>query len=205
MKIKIYILIVMILALFVASQAPAESTPSREYQVKVAFLYNFIMFVDWPEEKMPASNEPIIIGIIGKDPFGNAFDPIKDKQAKDRKVVVKKFEGLEELKKLDETKFNQQIEAIKKCHLLFICLSEEKVVKEITDLVKDNSILIVGDMPKFLETSGGIINFVLEEQKVRFEINATAAKQAGLKIRSQLLRLATRVIGMEQESQEAKD
>jgi hypothetical protein len=202
MKIKIYILIFMILALFAAPQGRAESTSVREYQVKAAFLYNFIMFIDWPEEKMPASNEPIIIGIIGKDPFENAFDPVKDKLAKDRKVVVKRFKGLEELKKAGEAEFNQQIEAIKKCHLLFICLSEEKVVKEITDLVKNNNILIVGDMPKFLEAGGGIINFVLEEQKVRFEVDATAAKQAGLKIRSQLLRLATRVIGM---SQEAKD
>lgn len=192
----------LILALFAVPEAQADSASAREYQVKAAFLYNFIMFVDWPDEKMPAANEPIIIGIIGKDPFENAFDPVKDKQAKDRKVIVKRFKGLEELKKAGETDFNQQVAAIRKCHLLFICLSEEKVVREITDLVKNNNILIVGDMPKFLETGGGIINFVLEEQKIRFEVNATAAKEAGLKIRSQLLRLATRVIGA---SQEAKD
>lgn len=202
MKIKIYILVFLFLALFTAPKAHADSASAREYQVKAAFLYNFIMFVDWPDEKMPAANEPIIIGIIGKDPFGNAFDPVKDKQAKDRKVVVKRFKGLEDLKKSGEAEFNKKIEAVKKCHLLFICPSEGKVVKEITDLVKDSNILIVGDMPKFLEAGGGIINFVLEEQKVRFEVDANAAKEAGLKIRSQLLRLATRVIGS---SQEAKD
>ncbi|MBU1517477.1 MAG: YfiR family protein [Planctomycetes bacterium] len=160
------------------------------------------MFIDWPDGKMPAANEPIIIGIIGKDPFEDAFDPVKDKQAKGRKVVVKKFKGFEELKKSDETEFNQQIEAVKKCHLLFICLSEKKNVKEITDLVKGSNILIIGDMPKFLEAGGGMINFVLEEQKIRFEVDAAAAKQAGLKIRSQLLRLATRVIGMEREAKD---
>ncbi len=202
MKIKIYIFVFLFLALFTAPKAQADSASSREYQVKAAFLYNFIMFVDWTDEKMPAVNEPIIIGIIGKDPFGKAFDPVKDKQAKDRKVAVKRFKGLEELKKSGEAEFNQELEAIRKCHLLFICPSEEKVVREIIDLIKDSNILTVGDMPKFLEAGGGIVNFVLEEQKVRFEIDANAANQAGLKIRSQLLRLATRVIGM---SQEAKD
>ncbi|MDD5010829.1 MAG: YfiR family protein [Phycisphaerae bacterium] len=202
MKIKIYIFVFLFLALFIAPKAHADAASAREYQVKAAFLYNFIMFVDWPEEKMPAVNEPIIIGIIGKDPFGDAFDPVKDKQAKDRKVVVKRFKGLEDLKKSGEDEFNKQIEAVKKCHLLFVCPSEEKVIRDITDLVKDNNILIVGDMPKFLEAGGGIINFVLEEQKVRFEVDANVAKQAGLKIRSQLLRLATRVIGSSQEAKE---
>ncbi|MBU1260026.1 MAG: YfiR family protein [Planctomycetes bacterium] len=202
MKIKIYILMFLILALFAVPKAQAGSATAREYQVKAAFLYNFIMFIDWPDGKMPAANEPIIIGIIGKDPFEDAFDPVKDKQAKGRKVVVKKFKGFEELKKSDETEFNQQIEAVKKCHLLFICLSEKKNVKEITDLVKGSNILIIGDMPKFLEAGGGMINFVLEEQKIRFEVDAAAAKQAGLKIRSQLLRLATRVIGMEREAKD---
>jgi hypothetical protein len=202
MKIKIYIFVFLFLALFIAPKAHADSTSAREYQVKAAFLYNFIMFVDWPDEKMPAANEPIIIGIIGKDPFGNAFDPVKDKQAKDRKVVVKRFKGFEDLKKSGEAEFNKQIEAVKKCHLLFICPSEEKVVRDITNLVKDNNILIVGDMPKFLELGGGIVNFVLEEQKVRFEVDTNAAKQAGLKIRSQLLRLATRVVGASQEAKE---
>jgi len=192
----------LILALFAVPKAQAGSATAREYQVKAAFLYNFIMFIDWPDGKMPAANEPIIIGIIGKDPFEDAFDPVKDKQAKGRKVVVKKFKGFEELKKSDETEFNQQIEAVKKCHLLFICLSEKKNVKEITDLVKGSNILIIGDMPKFLEAGGGMINFVLEEQKIRFEVDAAAAKQAGLKIRSQLLRLATRVIGMEREAKD---
>jgi len=204
MKIKVYILVFMVLALFAVPQArAADSTSVREYQVKAAFLYNFIMFVDWPNEKIGSNNEPIVIGIIGKDPFENAFDPVKDKQAKDRKVIIKRFKGLEELKK-DQATFNQEIETIRKCHLLFICRSEEKVAKEIIDLVKNNNVLTVGDMPKFLEVAGGIINFVLEEQKVRFEINGTAAKEAKLQIRSQLLRLATRVIG-EKLPQEAKE
>jgi hypothetical protein len=193
MKIRAYILIVLVPALLAGTQVRADSTSSREYQVKAAFLYNFIMFVDWPQGKITDSNEPLVISIIGKDPFEGAFEPIKDKLVNGREVVIKRFEGLEELKK-SETKLNRAVEDIRKGHLLFICRSEEKVVRQIVNLVKDSNVLTVGDMPKFLETGGGIINFVMEEEKVRFEINAVTASQAGLQIRSQLLRLAKRVI-----------
>jgi hypothetical protein len=89
MKMKTYIFAVLLLALFAGSQVRADSTSAHEYQVKAAFLYNFIMFVDWPQGKIADDNEPVIIGIIGQDPFENAFDPIKDKQAKNRKVIIK--------------------------------------------------------------------------------------------------------------------
>ena len=195
MKIRTYIFAVLLLVLLFGLQTRAESASSREYQVKAAFLYNFIMFVDWPEEKLGDNNQPIVIGIIGKDPFEGAFEPIKDKQAKDRKVIVKRFKGLEELKKSDKAEMDKTIEALRKCHLLFICNSEKAAAKEITDLVKDYGVLTVGDMSDFLEAGGGIINFIMEEGKIRFEINVAAAAQAKLQIRSQLLRLAKNVIG----------
>jgi len=172
----------------IAPKARADSTSSQEYQVKAAFLYNFIQFVDWPEEKSADSNEPITIGIIGKDPFGNAFEFIKDKKVKGgRGVIIKRFKSFEDLKKSTE------IEALTKCHLLFICSSEQKNLKETIDFLKDHSVLTVADMQGFLE-SGGIVNFVIEENKVGFEINIAAAEHAKLKIRSQLLRLAKRIV-----------
>jgi len=157
MKIRAYILVVVVLVLFIGSQARADSTASREYQVKAAFLYNFIKFVDWPKEKTADSNEPIIIGIIGEDPFEKAFQPIKNKKVKGKKIVIKRFQGLEESKQSDE-----QTALIRKCHMLFICASEKEIL--------------------------------MEDKKVVFEINNHAAKQARLKIRSKLLRLAKRVI-----------
>jgi hypothetical protein len=180
----------------VARGQGGASTSSREYQVKAAFLYNFINFVDWPKEKTADSNEPITIVIVGKDPFGRAFEPITNKKIKNRKVIVKRFSGFAELKKSRENRnpeAQRQIIALRKCHLVFICSSEAKKHKEITNLVKDHSVLTVADVKGFLE-SGGVINFVIEDKKVRFEINIAAAKQAKLKIRSQLLRLAKRVI-----------
>jgi len=202
MRIKAYIFFVVIsLALFAAPisvQAQDDSAQNREYQVKAAFLYNFVKFVDWPKEKVADGNEPIIIGVIGKDPFGKAFDPIKKKQVKGKKVVIKRFQDLEESKQSDE-----QTALIRKCHLLFICSSEKKKLREIINLVKDDSVLTVGEVKGFLE-SGGIINFLMEDKKVCFEINNAAAKQTKLKIRSKLLRLAKRIIP-EKPSEEAKN
>ena len=198
MRHRRYIFAVLMLVLLGGAIAPrsrAGSEPSQEYKVKAAFLYNFVKFVDWPKEKMGDPNDPITIGVIGKDPFGKAFEPVKDKKVKGRKVVVKQFKSITELKKLGESgkgELDKQIEGVKKCHLLFVCSSEKESIKEILDTLKDQSVLTVGDTNDFLE-SGGVINFVMEKQKVRFEISDSAAKRSKLKIRSQLLRLAKKV------------
>jgi hypothetical protein len=191
MKINIHRLIIAVLILLVVPtipQARADNTSSREYQVKAAFLYSFINFVDWPEEKLHESSNQIIIGIIGNDPFGNAFEPIKDKQVKGMNAVIKRFKTFKELNQSSE-----EIENIKKCHLLYICPSEKDEIQKIINLVMNHNVLTVGDMKSFLE-SGGIINFLMEDKKIHFEINNDAAEQAELKIRSKLLRLAKRVI-----------
>lgn len=177
-----------------AGQAASET--NREYQIKAAFLYNFVRFTDWPGESAADSNEPntvdsnepITIGIIGEDPFGDAFEPIKNERIKGRKIVLKRFKGLEQSKQSDE-----QIKGVRKCHLLFVCRSQKEQLGEIIDVVKDRPVLTVADMGGFLE-SGGMINFIMEENKIRFEINLTAARHAGLRISSKLLGLAKRVL-----------
>jgi hypothetical protein len=180
----------------ITPKARADSTSSQEYQVKAAFLYNFFQFVDWPKGKLADSNEPIIMGIIGKDPFGDAFEPLKGKKVKGKGIVIKRFKSFEELKTppgKDKPESSQEIKTLTKCHLLFICSSEQENLKEIINTVKDQSVLTVGEMEGFLE-AGGIINLLVEEKKIRFEINITAAEQAKLEIRSELLRLAKRLI-----------
>lgn len=201
---RIYINFVFVLFLLARTQAVADSISGREYQLKAAFLYNFMMFIDWPQEKMPADGQPIIIGVLGKNPFENAFEPLKSKQVKERNIAVKYFEGLEELKKAGPENMNRQLAEIRKCHLLFICSSEKNVLKEIINHVNGYNILTVGDMPGFLESGGGVINFVVEDDKIRFEINAIAALQSRLEIRSQLLRLAKKVIEEKQSQYDKK-
>lgn len=185
-----------LLTALIAPQAHAQSTSSREYQIKAAFLYNFIKFVDWPKEKTADANAPMSIGILGKDPFQDAFEPLQEREGKDKKVAIRRFEGFVELEKSGQKKKDQphpRIQEIQKCHLLFICPSETERIGDILACVKGHSVLTVADATRFLE-AGGVINFVTEEKKIRFEVNAAAAKQAKLSVRSQLLRLAKRII-----------
>lgn len=200
MKIRNFIFIAVIFVLLIGARCYANP----EYQVKAAFLYNFIMFVDWPEGKLGDSNAPIVIGIIGENRFEDALEPLKDKQVKDRKIVIKQFKRFVEIKKLDEAQRNQEIAALRSCHLLFISGSEQGAIKEITDLVKDYGVLTIGETESFPKAGDIIINFIIKDEKVRFEINLVAAKEAKLQIRSQLLRLAEVVIG-DKTSGEAKE
>jgi hypothetical protein len=152
----------------------AEPSSSREYSVKGAFLYNFAKFVSWPEEAFRDDQMHITLCILGKDPFGDALASVEGKTVKDRKVVIKHCETLDDLDK---------------CHILFISRPEEQNLSEILAKVKNWNILTVSDMEAFAQ-SGGVINFVTVEKKIRFEINVDAAERAGLKISSKLLRLA---------------
>jgi len=199
MKIKVYIFVVLVLPLFLVppvAEVRADSAQSQEYRIKAAFLYNFARFVEWPEKKVDESSEPMTFGIIGKDPFGDAFASLKYKRVRGRSIIIKRFGGVDEFRESigkSKTELGLKIEALRKCDLLFICSSEQKNLSRIVSLVKNHNVLTVGDMKGFLE-AGGIINFLMEDKKVRFEINVTAAEYAKLKIRSKLLKLAKRVI-----------
>jgi hypothetical protein len=153
----------------------AKPQPPSEYQLKSAFLYNFAKFVQWPAESFADDQAPLIFGILGKDPFGKVIDQtIRDKTFKDRELSIKRFE---------------KIEDVAVCHILFISSSEEKHLAKIMAILKDSSILTVGEVKEFAER-GGVINFVIVENKIRFEINVEAAERAKLKISSKLLKLA---------------
>jgi hypothetical protein len=133
---------------------------------------------------------------MGKNPFGDAFEPVKNKKVKGNNTIIKYFQGFKELKKIEEddnSEYKNIVAELRKCHLLFICSSEKDNLVDILNLVKNRNILTVGETPGMLEVNG-IINFLLEENKVRFEINLNAARESKLAIRSQLLRLAKTVI-----------
>ena len=183
---KILCLIVLIAACAMLVNMPyahAESRLSREYQIKAAFLYNFAKFVEWPAEAFVDDSAPIIFGVLGEDPFGDILDQtIKDKILNNRKLVIKRIEKFEEDQDLAD------------CHILFISSSEEKLLEKIVETLGDLSVLTVGEMKQFAQR-GGIINFVIKRNKVRFEVNVDAAKQVRLRISSKLLNLANVVTG----------
>ncbi|MBN2182506.1 MAG: YfiR family protein [Sedimentisphaerales bacterium] len=193
-------------AIFVFSYvsiAAAQSKPSHEYRLKATFIYQFINFVDgWKFEQQTdqekaedeKTDEFILIGIVGEDPFGDSFKPLAEKAIKGRKIKVRIFKGFSELNSGDEkVAIHPEIEDIKKCDLLFVCVSEQKYINEILDPIRNLRILTVADTKGFLK-KGGIINFIIENNKVRFEINVSGAKRAKMTIRSKLLRLAAEII-----------
>ena len=149
-----------------------------EYQVKAAFLFNFAKFVDWPESTL-ARNETMNVCVLGDDPFGPLLNrTVEGKTVHDRTIRVARV---------------SEINDASQCHVLFISGSERRELPRLLPALAGMSILTVGEMASFAQ-SGGMIGFTTEQDRVRFEINNEAAERAGLRISSQLLKLATRVI-----------
>jgi len=179
--------------LLLPTLAQSDSAHDREHELKAAVIYNFIRFAEWPESKLADGNE-IVMGLLTAYPFANAFDPVKDRPIKDRKLVIKELGTFTLLDKLlDPNEPSKGVKALSQCHLLFICDSEKKHIGEILKAVEDCNVLTVGESENFLE-AGGIINFIPQAEKPDFEVNLIAAKRAGLQISSRVLRLAKKVI-----------
>ncbi len=155
---------------------PAASIVAHDYQIKALCLYNFAKYIEWPaESSLSNAAGPIVIGILGKDPFGTALDEaVRERTAQNRKVVVRRLgtpAGLHDV------------------HILFVSSSERQRVKSVLELTAKTPIFTVSDMEGFTDT-GGMAAFTLEESRVGFEINTTAVIDAGIRISSQLLKLA---------------
>jgi hypothetical protein len=152
----------------------AETAVSKEYQVKAAFLFNFCRFVEWPASSFPGPAAPIVIGVLGDDPFGSALDDIvHDETVRGRTLVVK---------------HDLKVEDIPQCHLLYIAKSARDRLTDIFAAATPQAVLIVSDIDQFAHR-GGMIGFYLEGKKIRFEINVALAQQHTLKLNAQLLSL----------------
>lgn len=151
------------------SQAQA---PTAVNQVKAVFLFNFTQFVTWPSFSFNGSNAPFVIGVLGTDPFGRYLDNVVEgEQVDGHPIVVKRYDEAKEARD---------------CQLLFINKSNPaEVLKEINN----QPVLTVSDADNFAR-KGGMIRFYVENNKIRLQINARAAKAANLSISSKLLRLA---------------
>jgi hypothetical protein len=160
-------------------QSRAHAAASREYQIKAACLLNFAQFVEWPAAAFAKPDSPIIIGVLGDDPFGDALEStFHDESIHGRPLVVRRSRELDDLKS---------------CHLLFISKSEKSRLSEILSGSIDTAAVTVGEIDEFAQR-GGIINFYIDNAKIRFEVNPDAAQRKGLKIGSQLLKRA-RIVG----------
>lgn len=187
-KSLIYILFAVGVLLSIA-MAGDQDSGRLEYEIKAAFLVNFAKFSQWPAAKEDV-NKPILIGVIGVSPFSKeATDALESKKVNERIVKIKNFASYKELKKLPKEGFEKTTAELKACHILFICQSESDIFKEINGAVSKSAVMTVSDIPGFV-AAGGIINFVIDNTKVVFEVNVKAATDAKIEIRSQMLRVA---------------
>ena len=158
--------------------AAQQGKPS-EYQVKAVYLYNFGKFIQWPAA--PPGAQPansFTICVLGQDPFGKTLDEtIAGETIDGQKLVAKRID---------------RVENITGCHILFISASEESRVINVLEALQSKPVLTVSDMADFCDR-GGMVQFVLDSNKIRFQVNLAPADKSGLMLSSQLLKVATSV------------
>ena len=161
-----------------ATYAAAQNAApvSKEYQIKAAFLYNFTKFVEWPPACFPTASSSIVLGVLGRNPFGDELEKIVGGRiVNGRAIVVKIFQTADEVSGV---------------HLLFVPAGEETRMS--VTVWKEAAVVAVGESESFASL-GGTITFVQAGDKVRFEINIAAAERGRVKISSQLQKLALAV------------
>lgn len=164
-----------ILILAMTTPVIGDETVSREYQVKAAMIFNFAQFVEWPADAFQSSDSPLVIAVVGTNPFGDVLERlVEGKTISGRAVGVKYFTSADR---------------IGPCHVLFVPASLNRELSRIMRAIEGQPVLSIGETEEF-PWAGGIIRFYTEDNKVRFEINPEAAERARLKISSKLLKLA---------------
>jgi hypothetical protein len=163
------------LALLGAHPAAAQTVRASASEVQAVFLFNFAQFVEWPAEAFADPKAPLVIGILGQDPFSSFLDEtVRGETVRGRPFRVDRYRRLEE---------------VKDCQILFISRSETKRLKEIVAALKDRPILTVSNADD-LDRPGGIIRFILDQSRIRLSVDLEAAQAAKLTFSSKLLRSA---------------
>jgi hypothetical protein len=156
---------------FAAAPRPAVSAQKLE----AVYLLNFGRFVSWPASDFTDARAPLIIGVLGRDPFGRFLDDVvKGETIGQHPVIVRRFVSVRE---------------VDRCHILFVSESESPRLETIISELADRHILTVSDIPDFAYR-GGIIQFLNERERVRFRINLQRAKNSSLELSAKLLRPA---------------
>ncbi|OOO00854.1 MAG: hypothetical protein USCGTAYLOR_02949 [Chromatiales bacterium USCg_Taylor] len=153
----------------------AQAAAPREYQLKAVFLFNFAQFVEWPPQAFADARTPLVIGVLGRDPFGAYLDEtVRGERVNNRSLVVQRY---------------GRVEDINTCHILFISRSEGDRLEQILARLRDRNILTVADA-EGSALPGVMIRLVTVENKIRLQINLEVAQAANLRISSKLLRPA---------------
>jgi YfiR/HmsC-like len=156
----------------------AQNPRPTDYQVKATYLYNFGRFIEWPGKVAAAQGGSFTVCVLGQDPFGPSLDAtLAGEKIGGKTVVAKRISSAEESGD---------------CQILFLSLTDDSRLNKIIADLDKKAVLTVSDMSQFVKR-GGMIQFVLEGKKIRFEVNLTATHHAGLTLSSELLKVATAV------------
>lgn len=170
--------LVMLYTLSGVHPVSTQASKPTDYQVKAAYLSYFGRFVEFPPGSAPARDEPFSICVLGDDPFGPVLDSALAGEVINGTPLVPK-------------RIARPQEAAR-CRILFVSESEDSALKELLAALDGANVLTVSDLPQFVKR-GGMIQFVLDGNRVRFEVNLAAAQRAGLNLSSQLVKLAVAV------------
>lgn len=153
-----------------------SQTVTREYDLKAVLLFNLAQFVDWPAAAFSSTNDPIVIGILGRDPFGHVLDDVvRNETVQGRKIIVKRFSSAR---------------AAEQSHILFIAQSEDNRLSRILPELRGRPVLTVSDIESFARRGGMVRFFTNPESKIKLRINIDTVKQHGLGVSSKLLRVS---------------
>jgi len=167
--------VVVLMALLPPSMGVSQSVDELgEYDVKAAFLVNFVRFVEWPATSFASPQSALTICIFGEDSFGEAANSLKSKIVSGHPLSVRRVNDVRE---------------VAACHILFVGSADSKQLGIIQNTAAAKSILTVGESAAF-QKAGGMIRFVLEDNKVRLEINLGETEAALLKVSAKLLSVA---------------
>ncbi len=154
----------------------SQTSPLPEYKIKAVFLFNFTQFVEWPGDAFNSNSDPFIIGILGTDPFGTYIDQaVAGEKVGTHPITVVRYRSVNE---------------INNCRLLFINIADDDDLRSVLSSLNNRGVLTVSDMKGFA-ASGGVIGFITQNNKLRLQINISAAKAEGLNISSKLLSVST--------------
>jgi hypothetical protein len=161
--------------LCLAHAVAAETRPAKEYRVKAVFLYNFAQFVQWPAASLPDDQSPLVVGILGDDPFHSYLDEVvKGEKVNNHPIRIVRYKNADEAGN---------------SHILFVSASEAHRSDAILAAVKSRGILTVGESQDFCR-NGGMVCFATESGRIRLKINLDPVQEANLTVSSKLLRLA---------------
>ncbi len=146
----------------------------KEYQIKAAFLYNFLKFITWENNNPKLKTRDITLCVIGEDPFGNILKPITRKKISGKNIKLA---------------YPETVEDSRQCHLLFVGKKSPIKIMELNEEMAKSSVLTVSDLPRFLQQSG-MIEFFSKNEKIQFSIEDTLTEEAGIKVSSKLLELS---------------